>query len=78
VAHSYAKFFAEDLSHDCDNVSWSIWFHVRLIKVIYVETNSTELSLQKLVDLFQPDQKLTVEHRRTMNELVDAVNAKIV
>ncbi|KAM0691538.1 hypothetical protein Q7P36_007737, partial [Cladosporium allicinum] len=54
----YAKFFAEDLSSDCDDVSWATWSY------------QTET-------LFQAKQYLTSLHRRTMNELVDAVNARI-
>ncbi|XMA20860.1 hypothetical protein WAI453_013651 [Rhynchosporium graminicola] len=54
----YAKFWAEDLTTECDSVTWSTWIY-------------------DLYNSFQRDQKLTRSHRRTMNELVDAVNAKI-
>jgi hypothetical protein len=33
---------------------------------------------QKIYNQFQGVQKLTVDHRKTMNELVDAVNSQIV
>ncbi|KAK3940427.1 SGNH hydrolase-type esterase domain-containing protein [Diplogelasinospora grovesii] len=54
----YAKFFAEDLSSDCDSVTWTTWIHVS--------------GLQS-----QPTQYLTSDHRRTMNSLVDQVNAQL-
>ncbi|KAI2733367.1 CAZyme family GH135 [Penicillium roqueforti] len=47
----YAKFFAEDLTSACDDVSWSIWT--------------------------RDSGKLTTDHRKVMNELVDDVNAQI-
>lgn len=33
---------------------------------------------QKLYNIFQSSETLTTDHRRTMNELVDAVNSQIV
>ncbi|KAL6229677.1 SGNH hydrolase-type esterase domain-containing protein [Aspergillus navahoensis] len=54
----YAKFFDEELSPECDNVSWSTWIY-------------------KAWNMFQPEAKLTKDHRKRMNDLVDAVNAKL-
>ncbi|KAK3312152.1 SGNH hydrolase-type esterase domain-containing protein [Apodospora peruviana] len=54
----YAKFFAEDLSPDCDKVSWATFLH-------------------KAVNNFQPEAKLTKDHRERMNNLVDNMNSKI-
>ncbi|CZR59922.1 uncharacterized protein PAC_09817 [Phialocephala subalpina] len=58
LGSGYAKFWGEDLTLDCDSISWSTWIY-------------------KLYDFHQPEQKLASSHRRTMNELVDAVNAKL-
>ncbi|KAB8211919.1 fibronectin type III domain protein [Aspergillus parasiticus] len=55
LASDYAKFFAEDLSSECDDVSWSTWLYP-----------------------FQGSEKLTKDHRKIMNELVDAANSQIV
>ncbi|KAH7128006.1 SGNH hydrolase-type esterase domain-containing protein [Dactylonectria estremocensis] len=55
----YGKFFGEDLSPECDSVSWSTWIY-------------------KAWNMFQPQAMLTADNRRRMNELVDAVNAKLV
>ncbi|KAF2150904.1 hypothetical protein K461DRAFT_270289 [Myriangium duriaei CBS 260.36] len=51
-------FWAEDLSTECDTVSWT--------SIIYTSQDS-----------FNSGQRLTRDHRRTMNGLVDAVNAKL-
>ncbi|KAK2783961.1 hypothetical protein FQN53_008882 [Emmonsiellopsis sp. PD_33] len=55
----YGKFFGEELSPDCDDVSWSTWFY-------------------KALNLFQPQAMLTADNRRRMNEIVNAVNSKLV
>ncbi|OGM49583.1 hypothetical protein ABOM_001752 [Aspergillus bombycis] len=55
----YAKFFAEDLSSECDDVSWSTWIY-------------------KLKKPFQSSEKLTKDHRKIMNDLVDAANSQIL
>ncbi|KAK2761656.1 hypothetical protein FQN54_001484 [Arachnomyces sp. PD_36] len=54
----YGKFFGEDLTLECDQVSWSTWIY-------------------KAWNMFQPEAKLTKANRKTMNDLVDAVNSKL-
>ncbi|KAI9372873.1 fibronectin type III domain protein [Aspergillus egyptiacus] len=54
----YAKFWGEDLSPECDQVTWTLW-------------------KRSFSDYFHPDQYLTQAHRKTMNDLVDAVNFKL-
>ncbi|KAL2859377.1 SGNH hydrolase-type esterase domain-containing protein [Aspergillus pseudodeflectus] len=54
----YAKFFDEELSPECDNVSWAVWYF-------------------RLYNGWQDKAMLTRDHRKRMNDLVDAVNAKL-
>ncbi|KAK6840159.1 hypothetical protein PG987_006025 [Apiospora arundinis] len=57
----YSKFFGEEMTSECDKVSWATWIY----------------KTQKAGTFFQPESFLTREHRETMNRLVDLVNSKI-
>ncbi|KAJ0413256.1 fibronectin type III domain protein [Aspergillus carlsbadensis] len=70
----YAKFFAQDMSSACDKVTWSTWIYVRIVQA---QAGRILTARQKLANIFQPPQTLTVAHRSIMNELVDDVNAQI-
>ncbi|KAK7973639.1 ATPase [Apiospora arundinis] len=61
LKQGYSKFFGEEMTSECDKVSWATWIY----------------KTQKAGTFFQPESFLTREHRETMNRLVDLVNSKI-
>ena len=66
------------MSPDCDKVSWGMWIHVGHIRSSTLLQLTVMKKLYGVPNLLQPFEYLTVSRRKTMNGLVDKVNAKIV